>query len=149
MASKKILFKKTDERAIIPKKAYNTDTGFDLVAIDIFKRLENGVIMLETGISVKPPDGYYTEIVPRSSIIKTGYILANSIGVIDNSFRNSLKIAIISVNEDNIFNFETIKDKFQLIVRKLEEFEFEEVDDLDTTERGMGGFGSSNQEGLI
>jgi dUTP pyrophosphatase len=149
MASSKILFKKTDNRAVIPKKAYDTDTGFDLVAIDVFKRFENGVIMLETGIAVKPPTGYYTEILPRSSIIKTGFILANSVGVIDSSFRNSLKIAIIPVYENAVFNFEDIKNKFQLVIRKIEDFEVEEVDDLDITERGMGGFGSTNQASLI
>lgn len=149
MATFKILFKKTDNRAVMPKKAYDTDTGFDLVAIDVFKRLENGVIMLETGIAVKPPTGYYTEILPRSSIIKTGFILANSVGVIDSSFRNSLKIAIIPVYENTVFNFEDIKNKFQLVIRKIEDFEVEEVDDLDITERGMGGFGSTNQASLI
>jgi dUTP pyrophosphatase len=149
MASCKLFFKKTDNRAVIPKKAYDTDTGLDLVAIDVFKRLENGVIMLETGIAVKPPSGYYTEILPRSSIIKTGFILANSVGIIDSSFRNSLKIAIIPVYENTVFNFEDIKNKFQLVIRKIEDFEVEEVDDLDITERGMGGFGSTNHASLI
>lgn len=149
MTSNKLLFKRTDERAIIPTKAHPSDTGYDLIAIDIFKKLGNGVILLETGICVKPPTGYYTEILPRSSIIKTGYILANSVGVIDNNFRNSLKIAIVPVYENSVFDFEEIKNKFQLVIRKLEDFEVQEVDDLDETDRGMGGFGSTDQQSLI
>lgn len=144
-----LYYKKTDNRAVTPKKAYDSDVGYDLVAIDVFKRLENGTILLETGIAVKPDNGYYTEILPRSSITKTGWILANSVGVIDPSFRNSLKIAIMPVSNNSDFNFEELKNKFQLVIRKLEDSDLVEVDDLDTTERGTGGFGSTNGAGLI
>ena len=98
--------------------------------------------MYDTGIAVCPPDGYYTEVVPRSSLTKTGYMLANSVGIIDSSYRGSIKVV---VSGDNSLDDLTLPFKgFQLILRKLEEVEVVEVDDLDDTVRGDGGFGSTN-----
>ena len=71
-----------DKRAVIPTKAHTTDIGYDLTAIDVYKKISNKITLFETGIAVSPPTGYYIEIVPRSSISKTGYMLANSIGII-------------------------------------------------------------------
>jgi len=133
-----------DERAVVPKKAYLTDIGYDITVIDIFQRISKRVILFETGIRVCPPKGYYIEIIPRSSISKTGYMIANSVGVIDPSYTGTLKIALIKVDDD----FEDIKlpfTKCQLVLRKAEYSEMVQVESIKNTVRGDGSFGSSDK----
>ena len=140
----KLRVKKCDPDAVIPTKAHPSDTGYDLTLIRVSKDMSRAgqtIIMFDTGIAVCPPDGYYTEVVPRSSLSKTGYMLANSVGIIDASYRGSIKVV---VSGDNSLDDLTLPFKgFQLILRKLEEADVVEVDDLDATVRGDGGFGSS------
>ena len=137
-----ILFKRTSNNAIVPTKAFPTEVGFDLTAVSVHSELDNGVVLYNTGIVVRPPDGYYTEIVPRSSIIKTGWMLANNVGIIDGSYRGNLLIALVPTSDRSV-PLELPFCKCQLILRKFEDAELEEVSDLDSTERGSGGFGST------
>jgi dUTP pyrophosphatase len=134
-----------DERAVTPSKAHKSDTGFDLTAISVFKRLPNGVILYDTGIAVKPPPNYYTEIIPRSSLSKTGWMLANSVGVIDYEYRGTLLIAMVRAVPDAP-ELELPFCRFQLVLRKLEPAIMMKVDELDETVRGSGGFGSTDNK---
>ena len=137
-----IKFLKTDKDAVSPTKAKNTDIGFDLVCIKIHKELENGVILYDTGIAVETTEGFYTEIAPRSSISKTGWMLANSIGIIDPDYRGNLLVALMPIRKD-AKRMHLPFCKCQLILRKTEECIVEEVSFLTDTERGTGGFGST------
>jgi dUTP pyrophosphatase len=140
-----IRFVVDDERACVPTKAHPTDIGYDLTAIDVFKQISNRITLFETGIRVSPPDGYYIEILPRSSMSKTGYMLANSVGIIDPSYTGTLKIAMIKVDDD----LEDIKLPFtrcQLVLRKAEYMEMVQVESVEKTVRGDGGFGSSDRK---
>lgn len=128
--------------SVIPTKAHIEDIGYDVTIISIFKVVNDRITMYETGISVKPEDGYYVEIVPRSSFSKTGYVLANSIGVIDPNYRGTIKIAVIKV-DITMPDLPIPYKGFQLIVRKVENVTIQQVDDLDNTTRGSGGFGST------
>lgn len=134
-------YQKTRPDAIAPQKAHVTDTGFDLWLLEKVKE-ENGMVMYDTGIIVKPPHGYYFELVGRSSISKSGYIMANSVGIIDSSYRGSLKVALIKVNKD-MPDLEMPCRLVQLIPRQFLHLEAEEVEELELTARGDGGFGSS------
>lgn len=140
---KSIKFVVVDERAVVPSKAHPSDIGYDLTSIDIFKKISNRITLFETGISVSPPEGYYIEIVPRSSMSKTGYMLANSVGTIDPGYTGTLKVALIKVDPD----MEDIKLPFtrcQMVLRKAEYASLARVDSLNETVRGDGGFGSSD-----
>lgn len=137
-----IKIKKLHKDAVIPTQAKNGDAGFDLTAIDDgINDCEGRYIEYDTGIAIQPPEGYHTEIFPRSSISKYGLFLANSIGLVDNGYRNSIKLRFKKLAKGN----EYVKgDKIgQLVIRKTENIEFIEVDELSETERGDGGFGSS------
>lgn len=138
----KVSFVKTHPDAVTPTKAHETDIGYDLTSIGVWKVLSDKTIIYETGISIKPPTGMYIEILPRSSITKTGYILANSVGVIDPDYNGSLKIAVRKI-DDSFPDFELPFCKFQIVLRTAHMFQIEEVEKLDDTERGSGGFGSS------
>jgi deoxyuridine 5'-triphosphate nucleotidohydrolase len=134
-------FLRTRQDAIPPRKAHATDSGYDLWLLEKVKE-ENGMVMYDTGIAVKPPHGYYFELVGRSSISKSGYIMANSVGIIDSSYRGTLKVALIKVNKE-MPDLELPCRLVQLIPRQFLHLEAIEVEELDTTERGEGGFGSS------
>lgn len=128
--------------AVFPTRAHPTDAGFDLTVVEKIGKLGNDVCLYDTGVRVSPPHGYHTEIVPRSSISKTGYALANSIGIIDNSYRGNLLIALRKV-DPKAPTLQLPARIGQLIVRRTEPVSLRLADDLDSTERGEGGFGSS------
>jgi dUTP pyrophosphatase len=140
----RIQFVKTHPNAVIPNKAHPSDSGWDLTVISLEKTMDEGNVELyNTHIKVKPPAGFYFEVVPRSSISKTGYALANSVGVIDASYRGDVFIALRKLRPD--VTLELPCRIAQLVLRPLIHFESEVVEALDDTVRGSGGFGSSNQ----
>jgi dUTP pyrophosphatase len=134
----------TSTKSELPSHAIEGDVGIDLTAISLFKKIGSNTFMFETDIAIQPPVGYYTEIVPRSSIIKTGYMLSNSIGVIDSGFRGSVKIVLTKVDPtmpDLVPPFTVC----QLILRKAYTINTIRVESLPETERGSNGFGSTSK----
>lgn len=135
-------WKKINENAITPIKANYSDVGYDLTAIGISKQINKKTILCNTGIKLEIPSTYYVEIVPRSSIIKSGYMLANSIGIIDSSYKGELLIALIKIDDEASeisFPFRCC----QLIMKKQIYPQMVEVSDISDSKRGEGGFGSS------
>lgn len=141
MKQVKINFKKMRPDAVTPTKAHETDTGFDLTILD-GKQIADNIYRYDTGIAVQPQEGYYTEVYPRSSFSKTGYVLLNSVGIIDHSYRGSILVTLMKVNP-SCPDLPLPYKGFQLVVRKLILSTLQEVDELDETARGKGGFGSS------
>jgi deoxyuridine 5'-triphosphate nucleotidohydrolase len=136
---------KTDKDAIIPSKAFEEDAGYDLTIIKKIKDFNSKTTLYDTGIKIEIDEGYYSEIVPRSSISKFGYILANNIGIIDNHYRGNLMIALTKIADDApeiVFPFKCC----QLIVRKQIFSTLIEItdDNLSSTLRNDGGFGSTS-----
>lgn len=135
---------------VIPEKAYPSDIGYDLTLIREVKQINDNTVMYDSGIIVIPPNNHYIEIVPRSSLSKFGYMMANSIGIIDPNYRGTLKVVLTKV-EPNVDDILVPITRFQIILRKIEEAEtcVVTVDDLDgnvinNTDRGSGGFGSTD-----
>jgi deoxyuridine 5'-triphosphate nucleotidohydrolase len=136
---------KTRPDAVRPQKARVTDSGYDLVLLEKIKTI--GVVELyETGIKVIPPVGWYFDVVPRSSITKSGYILANSVGIIDKTYTGSIKVPLIKINKDAP-DLELPLRLVQLIPRMIVHFDDVEIpeEELGNTSRGSGGFGSTGK----
>lgn len=136
-------FIKADPDAVIPFKNRISDVGLDLTAIKKTKDINSVTIMVDTGIIVSPPLGYFSKIYPRSSLVKSGYMLANSVGIIDGTYRDTLKICLVKVDENApeiTFPFKCC----QLIFEKQVFMNMEEVTSLDGTTRNLGAFGSTN-----
>jgi dUTP pyrophosphatase len=136
---------KTNKDAIIPSKAFEEDAGYDLTIINKIKDFNSKTSLYDTGIKIEVDEGYYTEIVPRSSISKFGYILSNSVGIIDNHYRGNLMVALTKIADDApdiVFPFKCC----QLIIRKQISANLYEITDdtLTTTLRNEGGFGSTS-----
>lgn len=134
-------WKRINELIEPPTKNKFSDAGYDLSIIFLLREID-GVHYFDTGISVEPPNGYYFELVGRSSIAKTGWMLANNIGIIDASYRGTIIVPLIKVNPE-ANELDLPKKLVQLIPRQLILMEGIEVQTLDNTSRGDGGFGSS------
>lgn len=151
-----IKFKKHHKDAVKPKHAFESDAGYDLVAIDngivtehytSTANEDNDILYIEydTGISIEPPKGYHVEIYPRSSISKTGLMLANSIGLIDYQYRGTLRCRFKVINPKHP-RYKKGDKIAQLVVKKTTYATFTEVDELNDTDRGSDGFGSTDCE---
>lgn len=145
MSKPQIKWKKTRPDAVIPTKAFDSDSGFDLTLLEPIRTVAGICTFYDTGISYEMPPGYYFEMIPRSSISKTGHLFANSVGVLDESYRGSIQVAIVRFTEGKPGPLKTPIKLMQLILRKRvdDEVEFIEVDSINNTPRGSGGFGST------
>lgn len=132
---------KTDSRAVAPFKRRASDSGYDLTFIRIVKRIGR-IEMYGTGLKIAPEYGWYFDLVPRSSIIRTGYMLANSVGVIDGSYRGEIMVPLAKVS-DEAPDLELPARVVQILPRPIVHVRLVEVDRLDETSREASGFGSS------
>lgn len=132
---------KTRKDAIPPTKKRITDSGYDLVILEKVQTIGD-VEFYDTGIKIQPDYGWYFDVVPRSSISKTGYMMANSIGVIDRTYIGNILIPLRKIDK-NMPDLELPMRIAQLIPRPIIHFEILEVENLQETDRGEGGFGST------
>lgn len=144
------------ENMPLPSRGHETDAGLDLTAM-AFEEISPCVFAFDTGISVAVEPGYYCEVVPRSSIIKTPFIMANSVGVIDPDYRGRIKVIFRYVGHEkkqgqNQGPAEEAAQALvgtriaQILVRKRESVQVMAVESLDETPRGEGGFGSTGKK---
>jgi deoxyuridine 5'-triphosphate nucleotidohydrolase len=144
-AGKSIEFKwmKTRPDAVKPSKERASDSGYDLTILEPVKSFGK-TTLYSTGIKVVPEFGWYLDIVPRSSISKTGYMLANSVGIIDRTYTGEILVALIKVDDD-AKDLELPCRIAQIIPRQIVNVDLIEVDSFEETSRNDGGFGSSNK----
>ncbi len=142
----KVKIKRLVEHAVTPSYANAGDAGLDLTAIYIKVEDHNtyGYYEYGTGIAVEIPEGYVGLVFPRSSISKTGMLLSNSVGVIDSSYRGEIKLRYKYINGTK--SYEVGDRVAQLIILPYPTIEFEEVEELSDSERGEGGFGSTDSK---
>ncbi len=100
-------------------------------------------VLVPTGLYIALPEGYECQARPRSGLaMKHGVTVLNSPGTIDADYRGELKTLLVNLS-DTPFVIEPGERIAQLVVARHERVEWEEVDVLDATERGAGGFGST------
>lgn len=136
-----IKVKRLTETAKLPTRAHATDAGLDLYADEYGGMRKGGTRTIRTGIAMAIPNGYVGRIAPRSGLaVNHGIdILA---GVIDSAYIGELMVAL--VNHGSAAYEVKPGDKIaQLLIQPVELWMPEEVDELDGTERGASGFGSS------
>lgn len=144
----KVLKNGFENNLIAPAKG---DAGWDLIAASdpevIFsdeKKKNILYIEYDTGVVIQPTSGFYTLLFPRSSISKYELSLANSVGVIDSGYRNSIKLRFRFIGKKFSKNSLIYKkgDKIgQLIFMPMFSFSAHQTDLLDESERGLAGFG--------
>lgn len=133
-----------------PLPAYETivSAGMDLRAnIDeqiILKSL--GRALVPTGLFIELPVGYEAQIRPRSGLaIKSGITLLNTPGTIDADYRGEIKIILVNLSNED-FVIQDGERIAQMIIAKHEKAEWEQVEILEETARGAGGFGSTGRK---
>lgn len=136
--------KKLADNAIIPKAAYAGDAGIDLSSTEdlVLKPFERRLV--PTGLAIGLPEGYAGFVTPRSgSAIKQGLSIVNAPGLIDSGYRGELKVILMNLDPHNDLVIKAGDRIAQLVVVKVEQLQPVETSELDSTERGTGGFGSS------
>jgi len=141
----KIKLKKINKRAIIPKYMTPLSAGMDIYAcIEEEIILKPGQrVLIPTGIALSIPEGYEAQIRPRSGLaLKYGVFPINTPGTIDADYRGEIKIILANLGEKE-FKIKYGDRIAQMIINKIEKCEFVIVDELDKSQRGDGGFGST------
>ena len=131
----------------LPKYQTAGSSGLDLHA-NIEKPIiinKNDIVLIPTGLFIEIPEGYEAQVRSRSSLaLKNGIFCLNSPATIDSDYRGELKIILASLT-DTPFTINHGDRIAQLVFSKVEKAYFEETDSLSDTQRGEGGFGSTNK----
>lgn len=139
----KIKVQKLDERAVLPNRAHITDAGFDLTAVSVTK--DEDIVLVYSvsfGIALEIPDGYAGFIFPRSSVYKSGFSLANCVGVIDSGYRGEVKAKFYDITLDGK-GYAPGDRCAQLIIMPIPEVSYTFCEELTNSDRAEGGFGST------
>lgn len=145
-----VKIKKLHPDAVIPTYAKPGDAGMDITAVSK-EYDDNGNVVYGTGLAFEIPEGHVAFLFPRSSNSKKDLSLSNSVGVLDSGYRGEVffkfKPAVFFMpdgQEGRMYNLYEIGERIgQVIIMPYPQVTFEEVEELSTTERGSGGFGST------
>lgn len=131
----------------LPEYAKPGDAGIDLRATEaVTLAPAGGRALVPTGIAVAIPRGYAGFIQPRSGLaFKRGVTVLNSPGLIDSDYRGELKALLINTDPTEPFEVTRGERIAQLVIQAVEHVDLVEVDVLDDTERGEGGFGHTGR----
>lgn len=144
---KQVLIKKLDHAKDLPLPNYESVSaaGMDLrAAVSEPVTLKPGErTMIPTGLQMAIPEGFEAQIRPRSGLaIKNGITMLNTPGTIDADYRGEVKVIAINLGEEEFVV--THGDRIaQMVIAPVTQFPVVEVDELNVTERGEGGFGST------
>jgi len=133
----------------VPVFAHPGDAGADLVAAEAV-RLEPGRrALVGTGVRIALPDGHLAFVVPRSGLAaKHGITVVNAPGTVDAGYRGEIKVALLNTDLEEPYDVAVGDRIAQLIVLPVPPVRFVPVDELPSSVRGEGGFGSSGYQNL-
>lgn len=144
----KVKVKRLNSTAVIPTHGSVSAAGYDLYANIDGASLTIPVeetVKIKTGLCMEIPEGYFGAIYARSGLAtKKGLRPANCVGVVDSDYRGEIIVALH--NDSNTYQEICDGDRVaQLVITPYLPVEFEEVDELNNTERNTGGFGSTGK----
>lgn len=153
MKASKNTLKFVSDNATIEQLVTGTaqSAGYDLAFAYDFSIAPGAELMVGSGIKVKIPEGFFGMIVPRSSTgsafkPEKSLQLVNTVGIIDSDYRGEIKFNLRNVGKTTFLGYAGDR-LFQLILVPYSKLEIELVESLDNTERGDGGFGSTDTKG--
>jgi dUTP pyrophosphatase len=142
-AGNTIKVKKIEERAIVPTRSNSDDAGWDLYSITTRPIAPSQRVTIRTGISLQIPEEYVGLIWPRSGMsVKNGIdVLA---GVVDSGYRGEIKVCLLNTSREwmDIKEGDRIA---QILFQEVPHFQLQEVEILQNSDRGQGGFGSTGK----
>ena len=131
----------------LPLPAYATDhaAGMDVVAAESLSLAPGARHAVATGFAIAIPEGYEVQVRPRSGLaLKHGITCLNTPGTIDSDYRGEVKVILVNLSGE-AFRIRRGDRIAQLVPAPVLRAAFREVEELDSTERGAGGFGSTGQ----
>jgi dUTP pyrophosphatase len=143
----KIAVKRLSEKANLPVYQTEHSAGMDLAACidEPIVITPHGRAVIPTGIAIALPEGYEAQVRGRSGLAaKFGVMPANGVGTIDADYRGEIGVILLNTSTEP-FTVEPDMRVAQLVIARYERAEWTEVDDLDETARGAGGFGSTGK----
>lgn len=141
----KVKVKVLDKSMPAPKYAYKGDAGLDLYSAINCKLKPFERKKIPNGIKISIPEGYAGFVQPRSGLAaKYGIGLLNSPGLIDSGYRGEVCTILINLDPKNEFEIKKGDKVCQLVIQKVENADLEIMDELGDTDRGEGGFGSTD-----
>ncbi|MFC2174518.1 dUTP diphosphatase [archaeon] len=141
----RVFVKKIHPDAVIPAYAHEGDAGVDLYAVEDTIVLAGERKLLPTGLQISFPEGFEAQIRPKSGLaLKKGLSIVNTPGTIDAGYRGEVGVIAVNLSTDEIQITKGMKIA-QMVFNKVEEAQFREVNELDPTLRGEGGFGSTGE----
>jgi dUTP pyrophosphatase len=131
----------------VPAHAHDGDAGVDLrSSIDLTIRAGGHRALVPTGVAIAIPRGFAGFVQPRSGLaLHHGITCLNTPGLIDAGYRGELKVLLVNTDPEQDFTIHRGDRIAQLVVQAVEQVRFLEVDDLDGTARGEGGFGHTGR----
>lgn len=136
-----------DQELPLPSYARSGDAGVDLLAREgATIAPAGGRALLPTGIALALPVGYAGFVQPRSGLAhRHGITCLNTPGLIDSGYRDELRVLLVNTDPADAYVVQRGDRIAQLVVQQVELVNFKEVDELPTSERGLGGFGHSGR----
>ena len=146
-----IKVKRMCEKAKLPTRGSEKAAAYDVYACLPDENapvtiMPHQTMLIGTGLRMAPPEGFYVGVYARSGLSsKEGLRPANCVGVIDEDYRGEYLVAVH--NDSEVTRSVRHGDRIaQILLQKRYDMDFEEVDELDTTGRGVGGFGSTGKQ---
>ncbi|GIM94086.1 dUTP diphosphatase [Paractinoplanes toevensis] len=144
MADVVIPIRRIDPDLPLPAYSHPGDAGADLVAAEDAELVPGGRAAVRTGIAVAIPDGYVGLVHPRSGLAaRLGVTVLNAPGTVDAGYRGEILVILINHDREKTVKISRGDRIAQLVVQRVERAEFQVVDELDDTARGVGGTGST------
>lgn len=145
--SVEVLFAKIDPEASQPSQGTKSAAGWDLRALEDTKVSKGVSAKIRTGLAVAIPEGWEGQIRSRSSLGAKGMIMPNGVGTIDSDYRGELMVLATWIGEGDFIELAKGERIAQMLIAPVPITNFREVsfEELSTTERGKGGFGSSGR----
>lgn len=139
-----VQFIRLDPKAVVPSYAHDSDAGADLSCLDDFSLAPGERKLIRTGIAIGLPAGHVGLVHPRSGLAnKHGISIVNSPGTVDAGYRGELMINLVNLDPTETFYAKSGSRIAQLVIQEFVTAKFVEVTELDETERGVNGFGST------
>jgi dUTP pyrophosphatase len=134
-----------DPELPLPRQQHLDDAGYDLHARERADLAPaGGRALVPTGLALAIPSGYAGFVLPRSGLaLKFGVTCLNTPGLIDPLYRGELKVLLVNTDPTQPYTVERGDRIAQLVIQRVEQVDFREVDALDATQRDTFGFGST------
>ena len=131
----------------LPARRHPGDAGYDLCArTDARLAPAGGRALVPTGIAIAVPEGYAGFVQPRSGLaLRHGVTCLNTPGLIDAGYRDEISVLLVNLDPASFFDVHRGDRIAQLVIQRVQDVEWDVVDALDDTARGVGGWGSTGR----